>query len=71
MHTADVLKDQIRKTGFSYPIWVLEPVPCVYGRINGKYRYQLVIKCKNTKPYRDLIHAVQTAALPACICMRT
>ena len=62
MHTADVLKDQIRKTGFSYPIWVLEPVPCVYGRINGKYRYQLVIKCKNTKPYRDLIHAVLTGA---------
>ena len=62
MHTADVLKDQIRKTGFSYPIWVLEPVPCVYGRINGKYRYQLVIKCKNTKPYRDLIHAVLTEA---------
>lgn len=56
--TARILKEQIQKRAFSYPIWVLEPVPCIYGRINRKYRYQLVIKCKNTKPYRELIHAV-------------
>lgn len=62
MHTADVLKAQIRKTGFSYPIWVLEPVPCIYGRVNGKFRYQLVIKCKNIQPYRSLIRAVLTEA---------
>ncbi|WP_295217146.1 primosomal protein N' [Ruminococcus sp.] len=60
--TAEILKSQIRKQEFSYPIWVLEPVPCIYGRINGKYRYQLVIKCKNTKPYRELIHAVLAEA---------
>ena len=56
--TSQILRVQIQRQGFSYPIWVLEPVPCVYGKINGKYRYQLVIKCKNTKPYRDLIRAV-------------
>ncbi len=56
--TSQVLKAEIQKQQFSYPIWVLDPVPCVYGRINGKYRYQLVIKCKNTKPYRDLIRSV-------------
>lgn len=57
-YTSDMLKMQIQSTHFSYPVWVLEPVPCVYRRINGKYRYQLVIKCKNTKPYRDLIRGV-------------
>lgn len=62
LHTADVLKRQIQSTGFSYPIWVLDPVPCIYGRINGKYRYQLIIKCKNTKPYRALIQAVLAEA---------
>ena len=56
--TSQILRIQIQRQGFSYPIWVLEPVPCVYGKIIGKYRYQLVIKCKNTKPYRDLIRAV-------------
>ena len=50
------------ETGFSYPIWVLEPVPCIYGRVNGKFRYQLVIKCKNIQPYRSLIRAVLTEA---------
>lgn len=60
--TSRILKEQIGRQSFSYPIWVLEPVPCIYGRINGKYRYQLVIKCKNTKPYRDLIRAVLTEA---------
>lgn len=60
--TAQILKMQIQKSAFSYPIWVLEPVPCIYGRINGKYRYQLVIKCKNTKPYRSLIQAVLAEA---------
>ncbi len=60
--TVGVLRQQLQKRAFSYPIWVLEPVPCIYGRINGKYRYQLVIKCKNTKPYRELIRAVLLAA---------
>lgn len=56
--TAQILKDEIHMQQFSYPIWVLEPVPCVYGMINRKFRYQLVIKCKNTKPYRNLIRTV-------------
>ena len=66
--TSQILRIQIQRQGFSYPIWVLEPVPCVYGKINGKYRYQLVIKCKNTKPYRDLIRAVlkEASADRAC-----
>lgn len=34
------------------PLRVLGPVPCVYGKINGKYRYRIIIKCKNTKEFR-------------------
>lgn len=60
--TAELVKEIIQTMHFSYPIWVLEPVPCAYGKINGKYRYQLVMKCKNTKPYRDLIRAVLSKA---------
>lgn len=60
--TSGLFREQIQKQQFSYPIWILEPVPCAYGRINGKYRYQLVMKCKNTKPYRDLIRTVLLAA---------
>lgn len=68
--TSQILRIQIQRQGFSYPIWVLEPVPCVYGKINGKYRYQLVIKCKNTKPYRDLIRAVLKEAGADRVCAK-
>lgn len=40
---------------FDKPLQILKPIPCQYGKINGKYRYRLLIKCKDTKPYRDLI----------------
>lgn len=56
--TAQILKDKLKEQNFSYPIWVLDPVPCIYEKINNKYRYQLVIKCKNTKPYRDVFQSV-------------
>lgn len=68
--TAGILRQQLQTRGFSYPIWVLEPVPCIYGKINGKYRYQLVIKCKNTKPYRELIQAVLLKAGADKTCSR-
>ncbi len=68
--TARILREQIQKQAFAYPIWVLEPVPCIYGRINGKYRYQLVMKCKNTKPYRSLIQSVLAEAVTERCCAR-
>jgi primosomal protein N' (replication factor Y) len=34
---------------------VLGPVPCTYGKINGKYRYRIIIKCKNTRSLRSLL----------------
>lgn len=70
LFTSQVLKRQIAQRGFSYPIWVLEPVPCIYGRINGKYRYQLVIKCKNTKVYRELIQATLEEAGSNRLCAK-
>ena len=37
---------------------VLGPSKAVLGRINGKYRYKLIIKTKNTKFFRDYISKV-------------
>lgn len=56
--TVNVIRAQLAKRAFQKPIWVLHPVPCVYGKVKGKYRYQLIIKCKNIKEYRDLIRDV-------------
>ncbi len=40
------------------PLRILGPVPCTYGKINNKYRYRIIIKCKNTKIFRDFIRTV-------------
>ena len=51
----------VKEQAFSYPLWVLGAVPCHYERLKGKYRYRVILKCKNTSPYRTLIRAVLEA----------
>ncbi len=58
--TYQKLCEMLKENEFKYPIQILNPVPCMYGKINRKYRWQLVVKCKDTKPYRDLIHDLLT-----------
>ncbi len=40
------------------PVRMLGPVPCVYGKINNKYRCRIIIKCKNTHIFRQFIRTV-------------
>ena len=49
------------------PVRVLGPVRCSYGRINGRYRYRIIMKCKNTAEIRGFISFILTegAKLPA------
>ena len=44
------------------PVRVLGPVRCSYGRINGRYRYRIIMKCKNTAEIRGFIREVLTEA---------
>jgi primosomal protein N' (replication factor Y) len=48
-----VLKGIIAK-GVNIPMRVLGPVQCSYGKINGKYRYRVIIKCKNNSDFRSV-----------------
>ncbi|MDE6030619.1 MAG: primosomal protein N', partial [Oscillospiraceae bacterium] len=41
--------------GGRLPLRILGPAPNAIGRINGRYRYRLMIKCRNSKPLRELI----------------
>jgi len=36
-------------------IIVLGPMPARVGKVNNRYRYRLLIKCKNNQPLRDMI----------------
>lgn len=46
------MKEELSVQREGLPLRVLGPVPCTYGKINGKYRYRIIIKCKNTAQFR-------------------
>lgn len=43
------------------PLRVLRPSPATVARVSGKYRYKLIIKCKNTPRFRELIARLLTS----------
>ena len=53
----NIIKENI-KSGADFPLRVLGPVRCSYGKISGKYRYRLILKCKNTADFRDFIKLI-------------
>lgn len=52
------MKEELAVQKESFPLRVLGPVPCTYGKINGKYRYRIIIKCKNTQQFRNFMRDV-------------
>ncbi len=49
------MREELAVQQMKLPLRVLGPVPCTYGKINGKYRYRIIIKCKNTKEFRSFM----------------
>ncbi|MDE6657163.1 MAG: primosomal protein N' [Oscillospiraceae bacterium] len=37
------------------PLRILPPMPCMYEKIKGKYRWRMILKCKNTQVFRQFI----------------
>jgi len=52
------MKEELAVQKEKLPLRVLGPVPCTYGKINGKYRYRIIIKCKNTSQFRSFMRDV-------------
>ena len=50
-----LIKNSIDSGCINVPIKVLGPSKCTYEKINGKYRYRMIIKCKNNQKFRDYI----------------
>jgi primosomal protein N' (replication factor Y) len=42
------------------PLRVLNPSPALIGKVNNKYRYKLLIKCRNSKRFREMMAALLT-----------
>ena len=49
------LKEKIDKENIHIPLVVLGPSRCTYEKLNGRYRYRIIIKCKNNTVFRSFI----------------
>lgn len=54
----EILAENVRKQNLRLPLRVLGPVEASYGRLNGKYRRRLLLKCKNTVDMRKFIRSL-------------
>lgn len=50
-----LLKEKARASEKKIPLRVLGPTPLAILKVNNKYRYKLIVKCKDTYAYRELI----------------
>ena len=47
---------ELAKAEYSHlPLRVLQPAPAAVAKVSGKYRYKILIKCKNTAEFRSMI----------------
>ena len=51
----DELKKYLKENKVDFPLRALGPAPCTLEMINKKYRYRLILKCKNTRNFRMMI----------------
>lgn len=63
---AEKISEGVKIMTEKMPIRVLGPSKCVFERINGRYRYRIIIKCRNNAAFRKFIGGIrtETAKLP-------
>lgn len=50
-----LMKEAIEADSIIIPLRVLGPSKCTLGKINNRFRYRIIIKCKNSQQFRLLI----------------
>ena len=53
---ADIVKNKILSEFSDVKLIILKPMPTAVPRVNNKYRFRIIIKCKNGKRFRELIN---------------
>ncbi len=51
----ELIKELVRNRYPHLPVKILGPSPAQILRVGGKYRYRLLIKCKNSKVFREML----------------
>lgn len=52
---SDCMQEVLASCTDKIPLRILGPVPCTYGKIGGKYRWRMILKCKNTHAFRQFM----------------
>lgn len=53
-----LMRESLREINPKTPVRVLGPVKCSYGKINSRYRWRIIVKCKNNPEIRGFISGV-------------
>lgn len=63
---AGLIAEYAKPYGERVPLRILGPAPSTIGRLNGRFRYRLLVKCRNNSATRSVFSAAlkQTAADP-------
>lgn len=51
----ELMKERLESVSEKFPLRVLGPAKSGQGRANGRYRYALTVKCRNSKAFREFI----------------
>jgi len=51
----EIMTAKVKSENINFPLRTLGPVKFTYGRINGKYRYRIILKCRNNADFRKFI----------------
>ena len=54
----NIMKQLLNEKQFNQPLRVLGPSKCTLGKINNKFRYRIIIKCKNNEKTRELVSEI-------------
>lgn len=57
-----LIRESIDGGNVKIPLKVLGPSKCSHEKINGKYRYRMIIKCRNNQFFRDYIGQIYKSA---------
>lgn len=51
-----IIKDLVQTQFPTLPLKILGPAPAMVVKVGGKYRYRMLMKCRNTKAFRAMMH---------------
>ena len=60
---AKLLQRHVNDNKLHIPLKLLGPSQCTFGRINNRYRYRLLLKCRVSKQFREMISSCMTKFL--------